>query len=125
MYDFDPILSRLKSIKKASGLTNQELADKAGVPAGTVNKILSGDTVEPKLPGFMAIASALGTSVDFLVYGKEQSSPVLSPAEQQLVNDFRSLNEEGQEKVSEYAADLVASGRYQKKNRSLSMADPA
>ena len=73
----------------------------------------------------MAIASALGTSVDFLVYGKEQSSPVLSPAEHQLVNDFRSLNEEGQEKVSEYAADLVASGRYQKKNRSLSMADPA
>lgn len=42
------------------------------------------------------------------------AAPALSSDEEQLVTDYRSLNAEGREKVSEYAADLVASGRYKK-----------
>lgn len=34
------------------------------------------------------------------------------PGEEQLVNLYRELNEEGQEKLVDYADDLVASGKY-------------
>ena len=41
----------------------------------------------------------------------------LSAAEESLLSSYRTLNAEGQEKVSDYAADLVASGRYIKNNK--------
>lgn len=75
MYDFAPILARLKEAKRESGMTNEELARASGVSFGTLNKILSGDTQEPKLPAMMSIAHALGVSVDWLIYGRTFSAP--------------------------------------------------
>lgn len=43
----------------------------------------------------------------------EQTDHV-SPQEKTLLSNFHALNEQGQEKVCEYAADLNASGRYKK-----------
>ena len=65
------------------------------------------------------IATVLGTSVEYLLTGKTQleslntSSPA-SPALQRLSEALEELNEEGREKLLDYAADLVASGRYKK-----------
>ena len=116
MYDFTPILARLKQAKAASGFTNSELSARSGVSLGTVNKILSGDTLEPKLPALMAIASALDVSVDWLIYGAGVQAPAaalaLSPRLRALADALDQLNEEGQEKLLDYAADLVAGGRY-------------
>lgn len=75
MYEFEPILRRLKDAKSASGLTNKELSEKSSVPLGTVNKILSGDTEEPKLPAIMALAEALDVSADYLIYGERRDQP--------------------------------------------------
>ena len=100
-YDFSPILSRLKEIKKQSGLTNEELAAASGVPIGTLRKILSGNTTEPKLPAFIAIASALNTSVDYLVYGiYRSSSHVLTHDEEQLIKNYRNSAPEVKEDVT-------------------------
>ena len=95
MYDFAPILARLKSTKKAANITNEELSKASGVPIGTINKILAGDTKEPKLPALMAIASALGTSVDYLVYGiASEPTTDLNDDEIQLLKDYREASEE-------------------------------
>lgn len=97
MYDFAPILARIKQVKKAANMTNEELSKSSGIPFGTINKILSGDTQEPKLPALMAIASALGTSVDYLVYGASNSASVIQkikPEEEQLLADYRDASEE-------------------------------
>lgn len=117
-YDYKPILSRLKSAKEASGMTNEELSVASGVSLGTLNKILSGDTKAPQLPAMMAIAAALGTSVDYLAYGRTTApAPVaLSTAEAELIALYRSFSEEGREKVLTYAADLDRAGIY-KNNR--------
>lgn len=94
-YDFSPILSRLKAVKKQSGMTNEELAAASGVPVGTLRKILSGSTTEPKLPAFIAIASALNTSVDYLVYGVYRSyTHEINHDEEQLINNFRNASSE-------------------------------
>lgn len=123
MYDFTPILARLRQAKAASGFTNSELSAQSGVSLGTVNKILSGDTLEPKLPAMMAIASALNVSIDWLIYGTSVQAPSvassLSPRLHALADSLNQLNEEGQEKLLDYAADLVASGRYRRVSLSL------
>lgn len=97
-YDFSPILERLKNAKKRAGMTNDELSAASGVPIGTLRKILSGGTKEPKLPALMAIASALGTSVDYLVYGRTTtlSSFDLNQEEINLVMDYRDSPDEVQ-----------------------------
>ncbi len=52
------------------------------------------------------------------------SPDVLTASEQALLSDYRQLNDEGQEKVSDYTSDLVASGRY-KKDRENGMVEEA
>ena len=117
MYDFMPILSRIKAAKKDAGLTNEELAAKSGVPIGTLRKLLAGATTEPKLPALMAIATALDVSVDWLIYGT--AADLRLPSDLKALSDaLAELNGEGREKLLDYAADLVASGRYIKSRAS-------
>lgn len=73
IYDFKSILLREKKAKADSGLTNEELSQKSGVALGTLNKILSGSTQEPKLPAIAALADALDVSLDYLVFGERKN----------------------------------------------------
>lgn len=52
--------------RKQAGLTIDELAERSGVPKGTINKIIGGVTKAPTLPNMKSIARALGkTLADF------------------------------------------------------------
>lgn len=105
MYDFSPILLRLKEAKKRSGMTNEELSAASGVPVGTLKKIFSGDTKEPKLPALMSIASALDTSVDYLVYGISPYAEKKPASEEdgldELIFMYRSLTVDNRSKLLE------------------------
>ena len=108
---------KIKALRQQKRLSQDELARLTGYnDRSSIAKIEAGkvDLSESKIISF---ARALDVSPSFLM-GISDNPPLpslsLTPAEQQLVSDYRSLNEEGQDKVSEYAADLVASGRYQK-----------
>ena len=46
------------------GITTEELSRRSGVPLGTLNKILSGATKDPKLETLKAIARVLGCTLD-------------------------------------------------------------
>ena len=41
--------TQLKLLKEKRKLTNQQLSDLSGVPVGTINRILSGQTDNPRL----------------------------------------------------------------------------
>lgn len=56
----DSNMEKLKRRKKELGWTNQELARKAGIPLGTVNKIFSGATRYPRKETIDALVKALG-----------------------------------------------------------------
>ena len=61
----------------------------------------------------MAIAAALDTSVDYLVYGRYPKIDVkLTREEYEILIAYRELNEEGQTLVSGYVDTLVQSGKY-------------
>lgn len=96
-YNFETILLRLKQAKNNSGLTNAELSEKSGIPIGTINKIMAGNTQEPKLPAFISIANALNVSVDFLIYG--HTTKDLSEQELIHIKKYRSLDRRGREAV--------------------------
>lgn len=57
-------LEKIAEYKKKMGITTEELSRRSGVPLGTLNKILSGATRDPKLETLKAIARVLGLSLD-------------------------------------------------------------
>ena len=53
------MLDDLKKRKQRLGLTNEELAEKSGVPLGTVQKIMSGITKAPRGETLRALEKVL------------------------------------------------------------------
>lgn len=64
----DPRLgSRLKAVRTEAGLTQAELADRAGVSRKTINTVENGVFIPSTLLA-LSLARALGTSVEALFY---------------------------------------------------------
>lgn len=57
-------LEKINEYKKKMGLTTEELSKLSGVPVGTLNKILSGATKDPKLETLKSIARVLGLTLN-------------------------------------------------------------
>ncbi len=57
-------LEKIIEYKKKLGLTTEDLSKMSGVPIGTLNKILSGATKDPKLETLKAIARVLGLTLN-------------------------------------------------------------
>ena len=57
-------LEKINEYKKRIGLTTEELSKLSGVPVGTLNKILSGATNDPKLETLKAVARVLGLTLN-------------------------------------------------------------
>lgn len=52
-------MDELRKLKQASGMTNQQIADASGVPLGTVNRVMSGQTRNPTTDTAAAIREVL------------------------------------------------------------------
>jgi len=65
---------RIAAQRRAVGLTQEELAERAGVNVKTIQGAEQGRT-EPELRTLTLMAKALGTSLDNLVPGASASSP--------------------------------------------------
>ena len=55
---------RLRNRMDELGITNQELADKSGIPMATVSRIVAGQTENPNVQTLAALAVALEMSMD-------------------------------------------------------------
>ena len=69
------ITNQLKLLKEKRHLTNQQLSDLSGVPIGTVNRILSGQTDNPSFQAVCDMVMAMDGSLDELVGIKEEPGP--------------------------------------------------
>ena len=94
-------IKRIKQIKSERKMTNDELADKTGIPGGTLSKILAGISESPKLSNFVAICEALNCSLDYIMYGIEENSNnyTLDEDEIDMVERFRALDQRGRDTV--------------------------
>lgn len=57
----------LRKLKDKKNITNQELSDLSGVPIGTINRIMAGQTDNPNFQTICDIVIALDGSLDNLV----------------------------------------------------------
>lgn len=91
-------LERITQLRKAKGLTIEQLAEKASIPISTIKKISAGITTNPNFETVLAISQALGCSLEEFM-----DSPVfkqLSNSEQEHINNYRSLDDHGRKAVN-------------------------
>lgn len=62
-------LENLKEIKHEKGLHTKDIAEKAGLPIKTVERIFSGKTTSPMLDTLERLATALGVSLREILSG--------------------------------------------------------
>lgn len=122
----------LVSAMKSANMSQVQLADKLGISKGTVNNWAKGNNspdvdMVPQICRVLGISiSALYTPLPFepeeISEDEKKTAPEegsrLSEAELRLVELYRDLNLEGQEKLLDLADDLVASGKYIKSGSS-------
>ncbi len=109
----------LRSLKAESNMSMREIATKSGIPEPTLEKIFSGATKNPGVNTIQSLVHALGYSLNDIDPGAKKSSSTAeaAPREKQMLSLYRKLNTEGQEKLLDYADDLVSSGKYIKSSQ--------
>ena len=83
--------------RKQAGLTIDELAERSGVPKGTLNKIINGYTRDPQIETVKSIARALDCTLED--FDDSPRVRTLSTDEYDLIQQYRLLDSAGQEVV--------------------------
>ncbi len=109
----DEIAKNMLFYRKRAGLTQKELADQLGVRNTAVSNWEMGNN-SVDIETLFAAAKIFGVSLSEM-YGKygESSSASLVPEEQELLDAFRSMNDEGKAAALAAVRGLAASGLYQ------------
>ena len=114
---------RLRTIRKENGLTQAELAEKAGIAVNSVRLYESGKVI-PKLDTIARIARAMGLTASDCVggqWGKFQGGFCSEEEVQQddrearLIYYFQNLNEDGQATALERLEELTQLTKYQRR----------
>ena len=90
-------VKNLRKIMKAKNIGNKELSEASGIPIGTLNKIIYGETKSPTLDNMQAIAEALGCTLDDFVTSDYDPHTLAahateedwSPEEQEDIDKFK------------------------------------
>ena len=60
---------RIKALREARGMSQQELGQRVGVSKSAVSQWETDSTASVKLPTFLALLEVLHTDMEYLVYG--------------------------------------------------------
>lgn len=99
---------KIRQLRESNHLTMEEFGSRIGVGKSAVNKYEKGKVENLKRTTIEQICKAFNVTPEWLL-GMDEPSSAYADKIMELLN---MLNEEGQEKVAEYVADLVATGRY-------------
>lgn len=100
----------LKEMKKRTGMTNAEIAERSGIPFSTVNKIFSGATKNPRYATLLAIEQVLATGEKIpFTYDRMTEEPMMvREATAPYAYRARTYNGEDIEHLSEHVrAELI------------------
>lgn len=113
---------RIKEARKYKGLTQEQLGKLIGVAKTTIAGYEKNR--EPTAAKLGEMSEILGVDVNFLLQDEMKKPLILIDSrtrdlpkpELTLLHNFRQLNEDGQDRLLENSDDMVASGKYQRKN---------
>lgn len=105
--------SRLRERREALGLKQGELGKMLNITGSAIGNYENGISF-PKADVLYKVFDVLQCDANFLFQDemKKSADPCGSTLEKHLLNTFEQLNDEGKEKVVDYADDLIATGRY-------------
>lgn len=118
------ILEKIDFLMKRNGIKNRaELSELSGIPYSTITGFYAKGYDRMKLSTLKTLADCLGVTIDYL--GRDEitdpnygltapKAPALAPDEHQLVEDYRTFNDEGKEKIRDYVSDLKGNAKYKK-----------
>ena len=89
--------TRLKELKDQRKLTNQQLSELSGVPVGTINRIMAGQTDNPSFQTVCDMVMAMGGSLDELAGIQTPGGGEPSPPGEDLIRLYERTIE-GKEK---------------------------
>lgn len=102
---------RIKYYRKEIGMSAEDLANIIGVSPSTIYRYENNDISNMGIDKLQAVASALHTNA-YVLMGWDVSSTQSTQSSPTILSVIEQLNAEGQEKVLNYAKDLVSSGNY-------------
>lgn len=85
------ISNQLKLLKERRKLTNQQLSDLSGVPIGTINRIMAGQTDNPSFQTVCDIVMAMDGSLDELVGIREETHQEKKAANKEIIQLYESM----------------------------------
>ena len=105
--------SRMKMRREELGMTQTQLAEKIGVTKGAIGNYET-DANSPKASMMYKIFEALQCDANYLYQDDmfDAASVMLPEDEREILRLYKQLNQEGKEKLADYADDLVRSGKY-------------
>lgn len=85
---------KLSEYRKNCGLTNEEIADRAGIATSTVSKVLTGTTINPSIETLAPIVIAMGGSLDELcgIASSTSMDSVFGVADKSVIEVFLKLH---------------------------------
>ena len=117
---------RLRDALRIRNMKQADLIACTGINKGALSSYLAG-RYEPKQKNLHALALALNVNEAWLMgldvpmssaantpSPSTAATPTLSPDREELLANYDRLNDEGKQKVRDYASDLVDSGKYEK-----------
>lgn len=103
---------KIKDLRRRKNWTQYQLADKVGVSSQVISNMERSYTSERIKPEVLAaLAQALGTTIDYLVGSDQREDIPLSQNEQELLQNFRKLDERQQVLASGLLQELAKSQR--------------
>ena len=94
-------LENLKELKKARGMTSQQIADATKIPVSTIKRIFAGDTPDPYISTIHRIVTVLDGSLDDIL---ADTGAVLAPkkiAENDVIAELHMLREKNASQETE------------------------
>lgn len=110
---------RVRGLRKALGLTQEQLSRRAGVSQPTISHIERGHTADLTGANLSALCVVLRTNADFLLHGKGSPSPPLQAEleERELLDLFRRMDPEQQQALLSFVRSMkIGSGQPNESN---------
>ena len=109
--------SRLRERREALGLKQGQLGKMLGITGSAIGNYENGVS-SPKADVLYRVFDVLKCDANFLFQDEMQEGDIkdTDKTERILIDLFRQLNDEGQYKLTEYASDLLSTGKYKKRD---------
>ncbi len=114
-------LEKLNYMLEKENLNRNSLSKQSGIPYTTIDGWYKKGYDEMRLSTLKKLANFFNTDLEFWVENNNTSSVLmnehtLSPDEKEIILNYRQLNKEGQQVLSDFADTLVSSKKYEKYN---------